>query len=185
MEANSHIKILNTILMYDTAVEEEKRFLMSVEDFRKAVADGKIKIYDALKIEQTWFGKGDKYTARIRKTTNGFENESLSKIGEEKYEHTVKHHIQKGVDYEITTDLTEKDYELLQNLYKDEKKQIKLRLYVKNSDGSNEDYVITVDIPYDQPDICWVEFELKDAKIGKNKEINKFIKPDWVKVKKV
>ena len=97
MEAKTHVRITNKVLMYDTTVEQEKRYEMDIEDFRAAVKGGVIKIYDTIKIEQIWFGKSDKYTARIRKTTAGFG----TNIGEIKYEHTVKHHIKRGMDYEV------------------------------------------------------------------------------------
>ena len=173
MNTNATLRVINGVLMYDVTTEKELRYEMKTEDFKKAIVDGVVKIYDTIKIEQVWFGSSDKYTARIRKTTNAFGE----KLGDEKYEHTVKHHIQKKIDYEVTTDLTKQDYELLQKLYSKEKYQSKLRVYVKDVSGAYNNYVVTVDIPDDNPDMCFVEFELKDANC---KEA--FKKPHWVKV---
>ena len=180
MEVKGVINIVNKVLTYDTTVEKEKRYKISTESFRDAVSNGEIKIYDAVKIEQVWFGKSDKYTARVRKTIKEFNFKGVREII---YEHTVKHHISPTMDYEVTTDLTERDYELLRKLYKDENCQIKLRFYVRAIDGSDENYIATVDMPYDEPGICWVEFELKNANVN-NSDDNKnvFVKPDWVKV---
>lgn len=162
---------VNSFLLFDVLAEKEKRFTVSPETIHKALDDKMIQISDVIEINQTWIMSGDKYTGRIRRT-----EKMLDKKGEVSYEHTVKHHINKDMDYEVTTELTEYDYELLKKLYKDVKPQIKKRVYVVDTVNEYKDYIITVDYPKDKPDECWVEFELK-AGIKNDKG---FIKPKWL-----
>jgi len=165
-----------TRLMFDVTPESEKRFTMKVAAFKNALQGGQIKIYKILKIKQRWIMNGDKYTGRIRETT--YIMPANKQKDKPLYEHTVKHHVKKGVDYEITTDIEKHDYDLLDNLYKDEKLQVKERYYVVDKINSSfyDKYIITVDIPEDQPEICWVEFETNVANIDKQN----FKKPSWV-----
>ena len=116
---------------------------------------------------------GDKYTGRIRKTVNITDSKA---DGLTKYEHTVKHHVSKGLDYEVTTDINIEDYALLSKLYKDKVLQSKLRVYVTDHTRNYDKYIITVDIPDDKPEICWVEFESNTNNVEKEG----FVKPSWV-----
>ena len=174
MQTKGTIKIVG-LSTYSATVEQEKRFKMNMSDVRNALVNKNIKIYDAVKIEQVWFGKSSQYTARIRKTENIFKSpqdpEYLT------YEHTVKHHIGARSDYEVTTDLTGQDYDLLKKLYKSKPVQNKIRLYVNDIDGVSEDYIITLDMVDGEEGLCYVEFELKENKVG---VITQFKKPDWV-----
>ena len=163
-----------TLLKFDVTPESEKRYTISINDFQLAVTSGSIKIYKILNIEQRWIMEGDKYNGRIRKTIDSTPN---NKDKSPKYEHTVKHHVSKGMDYEITTDINSEDYALLGKLYKDKKLQSKLRVYVKDYTGDYDKYIITVDIPDDNPEICWVEFESNTSNVEKQN----FKKPDWIK----
>ena len=163
-----------TRIKFDVTAESEKRFTIKRSDFQLAVKSGDIKIYSLLQLEQKWIIEGDKYNGRIRKTVDMMLKE---KNKTPKFEHTVKHHIKKGMDYEITTDITLQDYNLINNLYKEKEIQSKLRIYVKDCSGKYDKYIITVDCPDDNQDICWVEFESNTV----NVENEKFIKPSWIK----
>ena len=161
----------NSFLLFDVLVEKEKRFTVSPEVIHKALNDRAIQISDVIEINQTWIMNGNKYAGRIRCTKKMFKN-----AGEVSYEHTVKHHINKNMDYEVTTELTEHDYEVLKKLYKDINPQIKTRLYITDTANAYRDYIITVDYPKDKSNECWVEFELKESS-----ENNKgFVKPEWL-----
>ena len=162
-----------TFLKFDVTSESEKRFTVKSEVFKRAITSGILKIYKILNIEQRWIMDGDKYTGRIRQTIN---STSKNKEKSPKYEHTVKHHISKSMDYEITTDLAAEDYALLGKLYKDKPLQSKLRIYVTDVSGDYDKYIITADILDDNPEICWIEFETNDGDIKKEK----FKKPSWV-----
>ena len=163
-----------TFLKFDVTPESEKRYTIKSSAFQEAVKSGLIKIYKILNIEQRWIMEGDKYTGRIRKTVD---STPKNKDKSPKFEHTVKHHVSKGMDYEITTDINAEDYLLLGKLYKDKDIKSKLRVYVKDLSGKYDNYVITIDIPDDQPEICWVEFETNDGNVEKDG----FKKPDWIK----
>ena len=166
METNSFIK-------FETTPESEKRYTMKASSFQLAVTSGAIKIYKMLQIDQKWIMEGDRYTGRIRKTVDVTTKKKNKLIN---YEHTVKHHVSKGLDYEVTTDINAEDYALLSKVYKDKLLQSKLRIYVTDHTGDYDKYIITVDIPDDKPEICWVEFESNDSNVEKEK----FVKPSWV-----
>ena len=186
MKAKSLIRITGDIMQtFDTRVEEEKRFEIPVDDFKKAIFNRVITMYKAIEIEQVWFGHGPNYNARIRQTRIRYNHKIPSTMTSNDadimnflWEHTVKHHITKTADYEITTELTKEDYNLLKKIYKEEKVQTKVRFYLKQNNGENEDYIITADFPTDNPDICWIEFETKPEIT----EPQKFKKPEWIKV---
>lgn len=163
-----------TFVKFDVTPESEKRFTISREDFQNAVKNGDIKIYDIIDIEQRWLFTSKKYCGRIRKSVNilnGRDEKTAS------YEHTVKHHVYSNMDYEVTTKLSVRDYDLLGNLYGEKVLQKKTRVYVNDKTEKYEDYIITVDLPEDKKDICWVEFELKPNE----KEKEKFRAPEWIK----
>lgn len=160
----------NSILLFSTTPEVEKRFVFSPEVIYKALDDGKIKIKDIVHIKQIWIVNGEKYTGRIRQI------DELIPKGVTTYEHTIKYHITKDMDYEVTTELTEKDFSLIQKIFKDVPTQQKTRARVIDVSGEYEEYIITVDFPEDKKDECWVEFEHKDGKRGV-----KFEKPSWLK----
>lgn len=163
-----------TFIKFDVTPESEKRYTMKSKAFKEAIKSGAIKIYKILNIEQRWIMGGEKYTGRIRKT---IDSTPTNKDKTPKFEHTIKHHIAKGMDYEITTDIEAHDYKILGNLYKDKLPQSKLRVYVVDQSGNYDKYTITVDFPEDQPEICWVEFETNTSNVEKDG----FKKPDWVK----
>ena len=158
-----------TLIKFDVTPEIEKRYTISKDIFQLAVKSGVIKIREMVKIEQRWIMGGERYTGRIRKT-------SFFSLKNPIYEHTVKHHVGKSLDYEITTDINLKDYELLSGLYKDVAIQSKLRIYVIDQTGDYDGYTITVDIPDDKPNICWVEIESNNPK---DKKVE-FKKPKWI-----
>lgn len=162
-----------TYLKFDTTAESEKRYTIKADAFRLAVTSGAIRIYKVFKIEQRWIMKGDSYRGRIRKTTDLM---PASKEATPVWEHTVKHRVTKGVDYEVTTEINEGDYVLLSKLYKDIPLQSKVRIYVVDQSGNYNKYTITADLPDDNPEICWIEFESNSSNVEKDG----FKKPSWV-----
>ena len=88
----------DTILRFDAVPESEKRFTIKRTAFNRAIEMGIIKIYDIFQIEQRWIIKTDKCRGRIRKTTFV---EHTPKEKPFKYEHTVKHKIEKGLDFQL------------------------------------------------------------------------------------
>ena len=158
------------ITTFEVLPEREERFTVTPETIKKALDDGQITIDKMIKISQIWFAKNADYSARIRETR------ALEAGGKNFWEHTVKHHMEKKLDYEVTTDLKEFDYGLLVKRYKKKGIETKVRFYVTDTSGDYEDYIITVDYPQDKPKECWVEFELKD----KGGDIRGFTKPDWL-----
>lgn len=160
---------------YDVTVEQELRYTIPLEQLRAAFENGYLKVLNVVHIDQTWFGSDDKYTARIRKTT---QNLPVFADASALYEQTVKHHVRKGVDYEVTTPLQKNDYELLLDLYKDKTHQSKSRMFLRLTDSKyNDKYYITADVMDDKPDECVVEFELQQEALD-NKE--QFVKPEWL-----
>ena len=163
----------NSVLCFAVTAERERRFTVSPAVVREALEKEYIKISDIIAIEQVWIINDEKCSGRIRKARDLLLKEDL--VLHERYEHTVKYHIDKTLDYEVTTDISENDYNLLKKLYKEIKPQCKNRVYVVDPSGKYENYIITIDYPDDKPEECWVEFELKDGRISKE-----FKKPEWL-----
>ena len=134
-----------------------------------ALQNNLIKITSQITIEQKWIIDGDKYTGRIRQVKTFPDVETT-------YEHTVKHSFEPGVDLEITTMLSKTDFDMLNVLYEQVPMQRKARLFIHDESGMYDQYIITVDIPEDKPDIVWVEVE-SDEKISED-----YKKPEWIKM---
>lgn len=160
-------------LLFSVSPESEYRFVVSRDVIQHAFEEGKIKITNMIDIEQVWIISQKECSGRIRKTEDANISSEVKKPVS--YEHTVKHHISKNTDYEVTTDLSESDYNLLKTLYKGKDAQQKIRLYVVDIDSKYTDYTITIDYPADKPKECWVEFESKNGKYEKG-----FEKPEWL-----
>lgn len=151
--------------------EEEIRFFIPAKDYIGFVRENKIRAEYSVYIKQKWLPNPDSkdYTIRIRDT------ETLIPTPSHKYEHTVKHKRGKSVSFEVTTNLKEQEFGLVDKLYEDIPFSEKRRTYIQIREFPYNDYDVVADFPADKPDLVIVEIEKTN-----NKDRAPIPIPDWL-----
>lgn len=161
--------------------EIEGSLLLSLEQMKRLVASGFVKIIGGHRISQIWLynnGTDSSYTARVRAQTplkgipslDGY-NALLDPDTTMEYTQTVKHKVTPMQSIEVTSDLTKHTYEMIANLnlsYPGVNEVVKDR-YILFCEGiDNMKILVTADAYIQgagegEEDMFRVEFELADA----------------------
>lgn len=162
-------------------MEIEGSLMLSLEQMKRLVASGFVKVIGGHRISQIWLynnGTDSSYTARVRAQTplkgipslDGY-NVLLDPDTTTIYSQTVKHKVTPMQSIEITSDLTKHTYEMIANLnlsYPGVNEVVKDR-YVLFCEGiDNMKILVTADAYIQgagegEEDMFRVEFELADA----------------------
>ena len=135
---------------FSTETENEIGIIIPKEDFQNLVRDGHITFEETMTINQKWIPGDKRYSMRVRKTDNG---DSVL------FEHTVKHHIKRGVSLECTTELKPKDFATLWNMYKDGVVENKRRSKIRVQGIPVKNYRVIADFIEGKEDTIRVEIE--------------------------
>lgn len=162
-------------------MEIEGSLMLSLEQMKRLVASGFVKVIGGHRISQIWLynnGTDSSYTARVRAQTplkgipslDGY-NVLLDPDTTTIYSQTVKHKVTPMQSIEVTSDLTKHTYEMIANLnlsYPEVNEVVKDR-YVLFCEGiDNMKILVTADAYIQgagegEEDMFRVEFELADA----------------------
>lgn len=162
-------------------MEIEGSLLLSLEQMKRLVASGFVKVIGGHRISQIWLynnGTDSSYTARVRAQTplkgipslDGY-NVLLDPDTTTIYSQTVKHKVTPMQSIEVTSDLTKHTYEMIANLnlsYPGVNEVVKDR-YILFCEGiDNMKILVTADAYIQgagegEEDMFRVEFELADA----------------------
>lgn len=162
-------------------MEIEGSLLLSLEQMKRLVSSGFVKIIGGHRISQIWLynnGTESSYTARVRAQTplkgipslDGY-NALLDPDTTTIYSQTVKHKVTPMQSIEVTSDLTKHTYEMIANLnlsYPGVNEVVKDR-YILFCEGiDNMKILVTADAYIQgagegEEDMFRVEFELADA----------------------
>ncbi len=125
-----------------------------------------LRVIDTFTISQKWITEelvsGISSRRRIRKY--------VMKTGTE-YEYTTKYYLKDNTRIEINSYLSEKEYNILDKIYKDKKSEIKIRSILEDTETG---IIYSSDI-YEGEDLVTIEVEFADQE-----ERNKFVMPKWI-----
>lgn len=153
--------------------ENEISFKITKQEYYNALSSVSIqshlpflRVIDTFTISQKWITEelvsGISSRRRIRKY--------VMKTGTE-YEYTTKYYLKDNTRIEINSYLSEKEYNILDKIYKDKKSEIKLRSILEDTETG---IIYSSDI-YEGEDLVAIEVEFKDQE-----ERNKFVMPKWI-----
>lgn len=154
--------------------ENEISFKITKQEYYKALSSVSnvshlpfLRIIDTFTISQKWISEelinGISSRRRIRKYVR-------KRTGTE-YEYTSKYYLKDKTRIEINSRLSEKEYNILDKIYKDIKSETKIRSILEDTETG---IIYSSDI-YEGEDLVTIEVEFADQE-----ERNKFVMPKWI-----